>query len=123
MEADIKVKVGHVELKGVLYDTECGKAVLEALPLRTDFERWGEEFYFSIGIKKSLDETACKVVEVGTVGYWPPGDALAVFFGPTPTSTDKEPVAASEVNIVGELYDASELKKVQDAVEIVMEKA
>ncbi len=122
MTSKIKVKVGHLELEGELLDTECAEAVSEALPIKSEFETWGDEFYFPIGINKPLDETACKTVKVGTMGYWPPGDALAIFFGPTPASIGEEPVAASEVNIVGKVEDVIELEKVTDAVDIVIEK-
>ncbi len=122
MAYDIKVKVGDVELKGTLDDTDCARTIWDILPIRSSFETWGEEFYFPIGIGGSSDDTAKTEVKVGTIGYWPPGDALAIFFGPTPASTGDEPVAASQVNVVGYLEGADELKKVMDAEEIVMEK-
>jgi len=31
-----------------------------------------------------LDETATTAVKAGDIGFWPPGNALAIFFGPTP---------------------------------------
>ncbi len=47
------------------------------------------------------------------MGYWPPGEALAIFFGPTPASTGDDPVPASEVNVVGRILgDARLLKNV-----------
>jgi len=44
-------------------------------------------------------------VKAGDIGYWPPGQALAIFFGPTPMSTGSDPVPASEVNLVGRILD------------------
>ncbi|MCD6548280.1 MAG: hypothetical protein J7K10_02265 [Thermodesulfobacterium sp.] len=53
------------------------------------------------------------------MGYWPPGKALAIFFGPTPASIDENPVPASEVNIVGRLLeDPSKLKKLKNFTKI-----
>ena len=50
---------------------------------------------------------------------WPPGKAIAIFFGPTPMSTGTDPVPASEVNIVGRLIDdATLLREVKNAQEV-----
>ncbi|MFW6145095.1 MAG: cyclophilin-like family protein, partial [Candidatus Natronoplasma sp.] len=75
------------------------------------------------GLEMELDETARTEVEVGTVGYWPSGTALAVFFGPTPASTGEKPVAASDVNIVGSVENAEKLKEVKSADKIKIENA
>ena len=58
-----------------------------------------------------LDESATTKVKVGDIGYWPPGKALAIFFGPTPMSTGPDPVPASEVNLVGRILDDPSLLK------------
>jgi len=47
-------------------------------------------------------------VEVGDVAYWPQGEALCLFFGPTPASTDEEPRAASPVTVVGRISEELE---------------
>ena len=71
----------------------------------------------------SLDETATKEVKAGDIGYWPPGNALAIFFGPTPLSSGTDPVPASEVNLVGRIKDdAALLRKAKGAVKIRIEK-
>jgi hypothetical protein len=44
-------------------------------------------------------------VEVGDVWYWPQGEALCLFFGPTPASTDEKPRAASPVTVVGRISE------------------
>ena len=80
---------------------------------------WSDEFYFSIPLDYSLDETATLKVKAGDIGYWPPGKALAIFFGPTPASIDENPVPASEVNIVDRLLeDPSKLKKLKNSTKI-----
>jgi len=46
------------------------------------------------------------------VGYWPPGTALCIFFGPTPASRGEEIRAASAVNMVGKMVgDPTVFKK------------
>ena len=84
MSMSIEVQVGELTLRGELSDTVCAQAIAESLPLDTSFNTWGEEFYFEIPVSSELDDTATSDVEVGTLGYWPPGRALAIFFGRTP---------------------------------------
>ena len=37
------------------------------------------------------------------MGYWPPGNAFCIFFGPTPSSQGDEIRAASAVNVIGKM--------------------
>lgn len=122
MAQKIKISVGPVEVEGKLKDTECAQEIQKILPVESDFQDWGDEFYFSIGLEMGLDDTARKEVDVGTIGYWPSGTALALFFGPTPTSTGGKPVAASDVNVVGHFDDAERLKEAKEADSIKIEK-
>jgi len=112
MPTKIKIIIGDVDLNGELFDTETAKSIATSLPLETAINTWGDEFYFEVPVRTGLDRTATKNVKVGDIGYWPPGNALAIFFGPTPVSTGTDPVPASEVNIVGRVNgDATLLKK------------
>lgn len=92
-------------IRATLGDTECARRIYELLPLEVSFSVWGDEFYFRIPLDMPLDETATVQVRVGDIGFWPPGNALAIFFGPTPLSSGEDPVPASEVNLVGRLED------------------
>jgi hypothetical protein len=75
-----------------------------------------------VPVAASLDETATTKVKVGDIGYWPPGRAIAIFFGRTPMSTRSDPVPASAVNLVGKIIDdATVLKKTKGATEIIIE--
>ncbi|MEN6622368.1 MAG: cyclophilin-like fold protein [Smithella sp.] len=105
MPVNIKIKIGNTSLRAELFDTPCAKKIIDKLPIETKPEEWGDEFYFEIPVKVDLDQTATTEVKVGDIGYWPPGHALAIFFGPTPMSTGSEPVPASAVNIVGRVND------------------
>lgn len=107
----IKVTFGDLILYGELFDTPCAQAIYRLLPIEAAVSFWGDEIYFPIGLSWSLDHTATKKVKVGDIGYWPPGHALAIFFGPTPLSTGEEPVPASEVNLVGRLEGVQALKE------------
>jgi hypothetical protein len=123
LPGNVRITVGGVRLEAELFGTPAARAVLEALPLETGFSTWGDEFYFEIPPEMPLDETATLRVKVGDIGYWPPGRALAIFFGPTPMSASNEPVPASEVNIVGRvLGDATVLRGVKAAGTIKVER-
>lgn len=118
-----KLTVGGVEVDVEFFDSACAESIYDLLPIETSFDTWGDEFYFRIPFKGDLDDTATTQVKVGDIGYWPPGSALAIFFGPTPASTSGDPVPASEVNLVGRINgDAKLLKKAADAKGIKIER-
>jgi hypothetical protein len=124
MPQKIKIVIGKNALEAELYDTACAKAIYNHLPIEVKPNEWGDEFYFSVGLKMPPDETATTKVKVGHIGYWPPGTALAIFFGRTPMSTGPDPVPASEVNVVGSIIgDATILKKEKGASIIRLEKS
>jgi hypothetical protein len=122
----IKVKIIKKDLilDAELFDTQCAKAIAENLPIETRSNEWGDEFYFEIPVKMPLDETATSMVKAGDIGFWPPGNALAIFFGPTPMSSGNDPVPASAVNLVGRIFsDATVLKKFKGEWNIRIERA
>ena len=123
MPKKIKFVVGELELKAELADTETAVAIYDRLPLEAIINRWGDEFYFKVPVEKMHDQTATMKVDIGDIGYWPEGRALAIFFGPTPLSKGEEPAPIDRVNVVGRvLGDAKKLKKVGDEKKIRVEK-
>ncbi len=112
MPTPIIIEVGNLKLKAELSDTPTAKAIAGALPIESEFDTWGDEYYFEIPVKMPLDSTATLKVNVGDLGYWPPGKALAIFYGPTPASSGDRPVPASEVNPVGRILDDPTLLRV-----------
>ena len=120
MLTSIEVQVGELILRGELSGTGCAQEIAESLPIETSINTWGEEFYFEIPVSSDLDETATSEVDVGTIGYWPPGRALAIFFGRTPMSTTDKPVPASDVNLVGRLENAEKLVDFMSAARIII---
>jgi hypothetical protein len=122
MPTRIKIFVGDIMMIAELFDTPCAKKIAGVLPFESSVNEWGDEFYCEIPLQTPLDKTATTKVQVGDIGYWPPGSALAIFFGPTPMSEGDEPVPASKVNIVGKILgDATRLKKAKGAGEILIE--
>lgn len=123
MPAKIKITVMNIVADAELFDTATAKAVADVLPFEAKPNEWGDEFYFEIPVKLPPDETATTKVSVGDIGYWPPGNALAIFFGPTPMSKGAEPVPASEVNIVGKIIgDATIFRKAKGTSVIRLER-
>ncbi|TMI41616.1 hypothetical protein E6H21_02100 [Candidatus Bathyarchaeota archaeon] len=57
-------------------------ALLRNLPVGGRVVRYGEEVYFQVSVK-APSENPKSVVDVGSIAYWPMGDAVCVFYGPT----------------------------------------
>jgi len=120
----ITIKAGQVSATAVLHHTPTADAIWGALPIEARANTWGDEIYFSIPVKAALEKNAQEVVQLGDLGYWPPGTAFCIFFGPTPTSHGDEIRPASAVNIVGKVQgDPKAFKQVADGTKIVMQRA
>ncbi|OPY77856.1 MAG: hypothetical protein A4E65_02562 [Syntrophorhabdus sp. PtaU1.Bin153] len=122
MPSRVRITVGVVVVEAEFFDSACSRAIVNSLPFETKPNNWGDEFYFEIPVRMALDETATAHVKAGDIGYWPPGNALAIFFGPTPLSRGNDPVPAGKVNVVGRIIgDAKVLKKAERASAIRIE--
>ena len=118
----ILITISDLTMEAELNDTGTAKAVAGILPYRSSFDTWGDEIYFPIPVEAEADENARDEVQEGELGYWPPGRAFCIFFGPTPMSTRGRIVAASPVNIIGRVQgDASRFKTVMHEKEVVIE--
>jgi len=121
MQERIRIETGGVELIAVLNDTATARAIVDALPIVGEANRWGGEIYFSIPVQVDLESGARDVLTAGEIGYWPPGTALCLFFGSTPASEGDEIRAASDVNIVGRIEgNLDELWSVPDGAEVLI---
>jgi hypothetical protein len=98
----IRITAGAVHADAALDDTRTATAVWDALPLSVPTETWGDEIYFDIGVSLGA-ESPRAVVQMGDLGYWPPGRAVCIFFGPTPASRGDEIRPASPVNVFGRI--------------------
>jgi hypothetical protein len=98
-------------------------AIWEKLPLESRANRWGEEVYFTIPVEMD-EENPQETVEVGDIGYWPPGRGFCIFFGPTPISRGGEIRPADPVNVFGKIIgDPKIFKKVRNGDKIRVERA
>jgi len=98
----IRIAAGNVSAFADLNDTKTAEAVWNALPIEARGSTWGDEIYFAIPVALGEDN-AQAVVQMGDLGYWPPGKAFCIFFGPTPASDGSEIRPASPVNVLGKL--------------------
>lgn len=120
MSRRISITAGDVKVEAVLNDTQTADAIWAALPITGRANRWGDEIYFEIPVKLA-GENAKEVVEAGDLGYWPPGRAFCIFFGPTPVSRGNEIRPASPVNVFGRVEgEAKVLRSVRDGAEVVV---
>ncbi|MFB6128892.1 MAG: cyclophilin-like fold protein [Halorhabdus sp.] len=97
-------------------------ALADALPVEGQATRWGDELYFDA----SLDgepETTSEEVPVGTIAYWAGGEVLALFWGPTPASTDDTPKAAAPVAPLARIEDVSPLTGLDGGATVGIERA
>ncbi|MEM1830745.1 MAG: cyclophilin-like fold protein [Desulfurococcaceae archaeon] len=92
--------------------------IVEFSPFQTKVERWGDEVYFELPVRLKLkgDKTLMKI---GEVAYWPEGNSLCIFFGPTPISRDERPVAYSKVKPLGVVVEGIERLKEVNSGELV----
>ena len=119
----IKITAGDLSVFAELNDTLTADLVWDSLPIDASGSTWGDEIYFRTPISAE-EENAREVVEMGDVAYWPPGQALCLFFGPTPASQGDEIRPASAVNVLGRIQgDATVLKQVRSGSNVRVERA
>ncbi len=122
MPARIRITAGKVIAEAELNDSPTAKAILKALPIEAEVNRWGEEIYFEIPVKLAEAPDARQAMAVGELAYWPVGAAFCIFFGRTPASRDEKPRAYSNVNPFGAIDgDAKVFRGVRDGEAIRIE--
>ncbi|MCC7105212.1 MAG: hypothetical protein IT307_08730 [Chloroflexi bacterium] len=123
MSRRIEIRAGSVVVRAELNETRTATAVWEALPIEARGNTWGAEIYFSIPVKPRT-ERGQETVAFGDLGYWEPGSAFCIFFGPTPNSYAGEIRPASPVTVIGRCADdAGAFKQVRSGEMIRIEAA
>ena len=89
----IVIDAAAVELTVELNSSATAAGLWSALPLESRAQTWGAEVYFSVPLQSGPEDPQATVTS-GAVGYWPPGQAVCLFFGQQPVSP---------VNLVGVL--------------------
>jgi uncharacterized protein len=119
----IRITAGEVTATAILNDSRTAEAIWSALPIEAKANTWGDEIYFSIPVQMDT-ERGQEVVDMGDLGYWSPGTAFCIFFGPTPVSRGTEIRPASEVTVFGRVEgDPKQFKKVPSGTPVRIEQA
>jgi hypothetical protein len=103
------------------------QAILENLPITVNINRWGDELYTDKTLIGVGEENSTKLVELFDVAFWPLGQAICFFYGPTPISIPEKILAYSPVNVVGKILpyenEKSEImEKICDNVKVIIRK-
>ncbi len=121
MGKNIRITAGSVVVDAELNDTDTAGAIWEVLPIQANGDTWGDEIYFRISVENGV-ENGQEVVELGDLGYWPPGSAFCLFFGPTPASEGNEIRPASKVTVIGKIKgDSTVLTSVSSGSSVLIE--
>ena len=111
----MKFSIRDREFEIALHDTPTAAALSDALPIEATANRWGDEIYCLTDVQLPEEPEAREVMGVGEIAYWPPQAGIALFFGPTPASTDERPRAYSRCNVFGTFeVDLDFLRSVRD---------
>jgi len=88
----IVVTIDGQDFEVSLYNNPAAEALLKGLPQTIRLSRWGDgEYYGDIPVKIPVDGKSQVFFERGELAFWPPGNALCIFFDRTPVSTDDRP--------------------------------
>lgn len=102
------------------------KAILENLPIEVNINKWGKELYTDKTSITAHEENAKSEVNLLDVAYWPEGNALCLFYGPTPISKSDKIEPYSPVNIVGHIVNDQSnniINKVKDTTKVIIKQA
>jgi hypothetical protein len=116
MGRKISIHAGNIKLRAELYDTPSAERFLRSLPVEGRAATWGEEVYCPVAIHGHSEDHLQDEVDIGEIGYWPPGKAVCIFYGATPASgADGKPRPAGPVQRIGRLLDdPARLRDTQD---------
>ena len=74
----------------ILRNTETAKLIAKSIPIKSKIQIWGEEIFFNTNLQVKLEDDAKDVMQLGELAFWTAGSAIAIGFGKTPVSIDKE---------------------------------
>jgi uncharacterized protein len=109
----VRITIGTTVVTAALDASKTAALLAEALPIAARASRWGDEVYFDTPVAAAPENPQASVPS-GTVAYWPPGQALCLFFGQTPYSP---------VNVVGTIDgDPKVLSATKDGETVTVER-
>jgi len=118
----IRIRTRSGEWSATLDDSDISNEIWLSLPYSADINMLGSQIYFVMRLE-SKTKGDSKIFEKGDIAYWPEADAVCIFFGPTPLSTDERPVAAYPMKKIGHVNgDCSAMEYSGDRTRIAMER-
>jgi len=120
--ARIRIAWPNGAVEATLEDTPTARALVSALPVKAKAQTWGEEVYFEVPVKATLEAGAKQVVPPGTVCFWTEGSSLALPWGRTPVSEGDQSRLVTRCNVLGKIDgDARQLASVRSGDTITVE--
>ncbi len=117
IDAEVSVELDDIQAPKTVH------AILEKLPIKVKINRWGDELYTDPMPVKVKEENAKSLVNLLDVAYWPQGQGLCLFFGPTPISKGNEIKPYSPVNVIGKIVSKENIaRKVSDSTTVIVRK-
>ncbi len=79
---------------------------------------WGEELYTNKTPISVGPENSRSLVDRMDVAYWPSGNAICLFFGPTPIGEKGEIKPCSPVNVIGKIRETEKdfIKNIREGI-------
>lgn len=99
----IRIAWSTGQIVGELNGSPGANKLAAALPCTARANTWGQEVYFDLPADIALEKNATDVVEPGTICYWVQGSSLALPFGPTPASRERECRLVTAVTTLGRI--------------------
>ncbi|MEO9277972.1 MAG: cyclophilin-like fold protein [Nitrososphaera sp.] len=119
VRVDLQPRILELELDENLAPKTV-RSIIDLLPITVPIHAWGEELYTDPIPVKVSSENSKDVVDLYDVAYWPPGNAICLFFGPTPMGTKDEIKPYSPVNVIGKIKETDKnlLKNIKDGTKV-----
>ena len=106
------LKFNKFEIPIDLFDTQTANEISKISLKEVKINTWGDEIYFKVPVKKAkLEQNARDIVNFGEVAYWVEGQCIAIGYGPTPASINKEIRLVTNVNIIGQFEPTNNVLK------------
>ena len=123
MQKKCRIIIKNFEIIVKLNSSLTAEKIWNSLPIISKTNTWGKEIYFYTSIEVELEKESKDVVEFGEIVYWPSGKAIAIGFGKTPASIDKEIRLADKCNIWGDCsIELQNIKTIKSGDKIFVEK-
>lgn len=121
--SNITIRTRSGEWTAELDGSDISNEIWLSLPFSADINMLGSQIYFMMPLE-SRTKGDSKIFEKGDITYWPEADALCVFFGPTPLSTDDRPVVSFPMKKIGHVItDCSDMEMSGDRTRITLERS